>query len=91
MPSSAACCEGCGLTDVEVAAIAYTHASATIDEIWDGLLSGTVRTSALIRPQPAAIQREIRAAFEQRTAPYWRDGRVVLPIAVKLARGRRQA
>jgi SAM-dependent methyltransferase len=29
--------EGCGLTEVDVSAIGYTHSASTIDEVWDGL------------------------------------------------------
>jgi SAM-dependent methyltransferase len=81
--------KGCGLSEVGVSTIDYTHRASTIDEIWDGLLTGTVRTSALVSSQPEAVRRDVRDAFERRLAAYWRGDHLELPIAVKLARGRR--
>ena len=57
--------ETCGLTGVEVNTIAFDHAVPTTDELWDGLLAGTVRISALILSQPEKTRRRIRAAFDR--------------------------
>ena len=37
----------CGLDDRRVETIAFTHTVASADDLWNGLLGGTVRTSAL--------------------------------------------
>ena len=37
-----------GLEDRTVRTIAFTHRAGSADEVWEGMLDGTVRTSALI-------------------------------------------
>ena len=70
---------GQGFTEVEVKSIAFMHPIGSPGELWDGLLRGTVRTSAIVR---------IRAGFDRRMQPY-RAGRTYeIPVAFKLASGR---
>ena len=78
-----------GLEDREVRRIAFTHRVASADELWDGLLGGTVRTSALILRQPEETQQRIRAAFERLVQPYQGGDGLELPVSVKLAAGRK--
>jgi ubiquinone/menaquinone biosynthesis C-methylase UbiE len=78
-----------GLTEVEVRAIAFDHPVASADELWAGLLAGTVRTSALVQGQADDTQRRIRAAFDRILGQYRRDERFELPVSVKLAVGRK--
>lgn len=78
-----------GLRDRSVRRIAFTHRVATADELWDGLLGGTVRTSALILRQPEDTQRRIRDAFDRLVRPYERGDVLELPVSVKLAAGRK--
>lgn len=80
---------GAGLEDVEVKTLTFTHSVASVDELWDGLLGGTVRTSALILGQPDETRQRIRAEFDRVVSPYHdRDG-LELPVSVKLAAGRK--
>ena len=44
--------DGVGLRDVEVRTIAFTHRSSSSEELWNGLIGGTVRTRALVLAQP---------------------------------------
>lgn len=81
--------QGSGLTGVEVTTIAFDHRAATGDEIWDGLLTSTVRTSALITHQPEETRRRIRAAFDDEVAAFRAGDAFDIPISVKLARGRK--
>ncbi len=76
-----------GLTDVEVNRIVFDHPISTADELWDGLLAGTVRTSALILRQPEPTRQRIRAAFDRLVAEYRRGDHFKLPVSVKLAAG----
>ncbi len=78
-----------GLQDRAVRTIAFTHRVATADELWDGLLGGTVRTSALIVRQPEETRRRIRDAFNRLVRPYQRGDVLELPVSVKLAAGRK--
>lgn len=76
-----------GLEDVDVQTIPFTHAVSSADELWDGLLGGTVRTSALILGQPEETQRQIRGAFNGLVEEYRRGEALELPVSVKLAAG----
>lgn len=78
-----------GLEDRVVSRIAFTHRVATADELWDGLLGGTVRTSALIVRQPEETRRRIRDAFDRLVRRYQRGDVLELPVSVKLAAGRK--
>ena len=78
-----------GLEDREVRTIAFTHAVANADELWDGFLGGTVRTSALIVRQPEETRRRIRDCFDRLVREYERDGVLELPVSAKLASGRK--
>lgn len=76
-----------GLTRVEVGTIPFTEVVATADELWDGMIGGTVRTSAFFLRQPEVTQRRIRAAFDVMVLEYRRGDRFELPVSVKLAHG----
>jgi ubiquinone/menaquinone biosynthesis C-methylase UbiE len=78
-----------GLTAVEVATIAVTEHVSTADELWDGMLSGTVRTSGFFLRQPEDIQRRVRSAFDGLILEYQRGDEFELPVSVKLAYGRK--
>jgi SAM-dependent methyltransferase len=78
-----------GLEDTTVSTIAFTHRIATADELWDGLLGGTVRTSALILRQPEETRQRIRDAFDRLVGRYRRRDVLELPVSVKLAAGRK--
>ena len=80
---------GAGLDRVEVETIAFSHDVASADELWNGMLTGTVRTSALFVHQPEPTRTAIRAAFDRLVLAYQRDGGgFALPVSAKLAVGR---
>jgi hypothetical protein len=54
------------------------------------LLHGTVRTSAVIRGQPAEVVRRIRASFDRRVDGYQTGAKYQLPVSFKLAAARRR-
>ena len=68
--------------------VAFTHRLASPDELWDGLLGATVRTSPLILGQPEPMQRRIRAAFDRLVEEYRGEGGLELP---GLRQGRRRS
>jgi SAM-dependent methyltransferase len=77
-----------GLDDRRVQTIAFEHV-ATEDEVWNGMLHGTVRSSVLVLEQDAATQARIREAFRRRAHEYDHQYGLSIPISVKLASGRR--
>ena len=78
-----------GLHDVGVRTVAFAHRSGSSDELWDGLIGGTVRTRALVLAQPDAVQARIRAAFDRLVRPYAANGGLEIPGLDKLASGRK--
>ena len=76
-----------GLDRIQVRTVAFSYSSASADDLWRGLLGGTVRTSALIFSQTDDIQRDIRAAFDRIVKPYRVGDRLEIPVSVKLASG----
>jgi SAM-dependent methyltransferase len=78
-----------GLEDRRIGTVAFTHRFSGPNELWDGFLGATVRTSALIVRQPEETRRRIRAAFERRAAEYQAADGLELPVSVKLAAGRK--
>jgi hypothetical protein len=80
-----------GLGQVRVRTTAFTHRIASAGALWDGLLGGAVRTTALVLGQPEAMQARIRAEFEALVGEYATDGSLELPISVKIASGHKTA
>ena len=80
-----------GLEDVHVTTIAFTHRERSADALWQGMLGGTVRTSALILRQTDEMQQQIRAAFDRLVQPFQVGGQLELPVSVKLALGHKPA
>jgi SAM-dependent methyltransferase len=78
---------GNGLTGIEVKTIAFSHRVSSADDLWNGMLTGTVRTSAFFLRQPEQTRRQIRAAFDRQVLEYQHDNQFELPVSVKLAHG----
>jgi len=78
---------GAGLGEVEVRRLSFTHRVASPDELWNGVLDGTVRTAALVDSQPPDVRRRIRVAFDRLAAKYAVGTGLELPVAVKIASG----
>jgi hypothetical protein len=85
----AALLRGAELENIEVETIAFTLPVSSADQLWEGLLAGTVRTSALILRQTHETQRRIRVAFDRIVGEYRTDDGLELPVSVKLAVGRK--
>src|SRR5215471_4580013 len=78
-----------GLDEVIVRAFSFSHRLANPEELWNGILCGTVRTSIGIRRQTNAVQDRIRHAFDRLVQPYAVDGGISIPVAFKIASGQR--
>jgi SAM-dependent methyltransferase len=78
-----------GLAQVAVEAYAFVHRLGSADELWNGILGGTVRTSIGIRRQPKEIRDRIRTTFDSLVQAYAKDGGIQIPVAFKVATGRK--
>ena len=76
-----------GLVGVEIQTLSFTLRVSGPDELWQGLLAGTVRTAPLVLWQTVEIQERIRGAFDRLLEEYAVDGGIELSVAVKLAYG----
>jgi hypothetical protein len=70
-----------------VITVGFQHQIATADELWNGLMDGTVRMSALVLKQPTDVQEQIRAVFDRLTARHVRNGGLSIPVSAKLGVG----
>lgn len=78
-----------GFDDVCVRRLRWEHDFGSPDLLWDGLMSSSVRTAALVTEQPPAVQAAIRARYDEIVAGYRRGGRFELPVSALLIAGRR--
>ena len=78
-----------GLAEVMVRALSFILPLASPDELWNGILGGTVRTSIGIRRQPKNVQDRVRAAFERLVQAYAGPDGIKVPVAFKIGSGRK--
>ena len=78
-----------GLEDATVRTVSFMHSVPSPDDLWRGMLGGTVRTSALVLHQPDEMQRQIRTAFDRIVQHYTVGDHLELPVSVKLATARK--
>lgn len=78
-----------GLEGVTVTAHSFTYSIASADALWDGAMGSLARTAALLRAQTAQAQRRIRSTFDRLAAAYSTPQGLSLPMAFKIASGRR--
>jgi ubiquinone/menaquinone biosynthesis C-methylase UbiE len=79
------------LEEIQVRTVAFSHSVPSAEDLWRGLLGGTVRTSGLILAQTDDVQREIRSAFDRIVQECAVGDGLEVPVSVKLASGRKQA
>jgi len=78
-----------GLEQVAVMPHAFTYSMASADSLWEGAMGSLARTAALLRGQTMEVQRRIRASFDRLTATYSTSHGLTLPMAFKIASGRK--
>jgi ubiquinone/menaquinone biosynthesis C-methylase UbiE len=81
--------EGAGLTDVEVGTVEFDLHLEDADELWDGLLAGSVRVRPLILGQTEDMQRAIRTRYDELLEAHRMQDGFEVPVAVKIASGRK--
>ena len=81
--------DSAGLRDARVNTHALVATAAGVNELWEGVLGGTVRTSSTILAQPEEVQRRIRDAVARRVEPYRGQAGLRLPVSVVIGSARR--
>ena len=76
---------GAGFSSVKVVEVPMTWRLPTADALFDAMATGGVRTAALLNAQSPEARNAIRRALAEKTAPYVRDGEIVLPMPGVLA------
>jgi hypothetical protein len=79
------------LDGVTVRDVSFVHPVSSPDELWHGLLGGTVRSSAVVRAQAEPVRHRIREAFDRLLEIHRVDSGFELPVSIKLAAARRTA
>jgi SAM-dependent methyltransferase len=80
---------GADFEGVEVRHLSFTHRISGSDELWSGLVGGTVRMAALVAGQPEETRRRIRADFDRIVSEYTVVGGLGVPVSVKVCSGRK--
>jgi ubiquinone/menaquinone biosynthesis C-methylase UbiE len=75
---------GAGLCAPRVETIVYAHRFAHPEELWNGVLAGSLRTAALITCQPEPVQTRIRKIFDHLIKEYETASGLEVPVSVKL-------
>ncbi len=78
-----------GLTEVAIERVEFHLQLASADELWSGLVDGTVRVAPLILGQSAETQAAIRMHFDQLLDEYRTEDGFAVPVSVKLASARK--
>ena len=77
-----------GFAGVSVRTVAFAHRLSDVDELWTGLLTGTVRASALVRDLSEVDRARVRAHFDRLAEAYADRGGLAVPVSVRIAAGR---
>jgi SAM-dependent methyltransferase len=78
---------GAGLADVAIAPVRFTYTIADLDELWDGVLTGSVRTAAQLRALDDDERARVRGALDDLLEERRSTGGLALETAVKIASG----
>jgi len=79
--------EGAGLDAVEVGAVEFAYTVASLDELWDGVRTGSVRTAAQLRALDDDERARVRGALDDLLERRRSTGGLELETAVKIAVG----
>ena len=81
--------EGAGLVDVELSTVAFEQRLSGTDELWEGVLGGSVNTRAIVLAQPLVMQERIRTELERLAEPYRSEDGIDVPVSVRIVTARR--
>jgi hypothetical protein len=82
--------ESAGLGDVELSTVAFEQRLQGTDELWEGVLGGSVNMRAIVLAQPLAIQERIRTALERLAEPHRREDGIDVPVSIRIASAARR-
>jgi SAM-dependent methyltransferase len=80
---------GAGLREARVERVGTLVRCAGADELWEGVLGGSVRTSTTILRQPEEVRLEVRAALERRLEAHRVGSGLELPARAVIGAARR--
>ncbi len=80
---------GAGLADAVVETVDFTLHLESGDELWNGLVEGSVRVRPLVQSQTAEMQQAIRAHFDEALDVYRAKAGFDVPVSVRLGSGRK--
>jgi len=78
-----------GLADVRIDTFAFAEPMRDAEELWNGVLGGSVNTRAIVLAQPPEVQQRIRNELDRLIDAHRQDGMIVVPVSVRIASGRR--
>jgi len=79
-----------GLEEVKVTTLEMVVEVGSVEELWEGLIGGSVRGSSVVMSQPEAVRARMRGDLGELVAEYAsEDGGFAIPAAVKIGSGRR--
>jgi SAM-dependent methyltransferase len=76
-----------GFVDVTVERHGFDLELDSADELWEGLVDGTVRVGPLVRTQPEETQRAIRECFDELLGAYEVEAGLAVPVAATIGVG----
>lgn len=85
----AALLDAAGLAGVSVDTLELSLRVESADELWHGLMAGTVRVGPLVTAQSDAVQKQVYERFALLLDDHRVDDGFDIPVVVKLASGRR--
>jgi SAM-dependent methyltransferase len=78
-----------GLADVSVETVEFALQLQSGDELWRGLIDGTVRVRPLVLAASPEMLQEMRTHFDRLLEDYRTENGFEVPVSVKLASGRK--
>jgi SAM-dependent methyltransferase len=79
---------GAGLEGARVGAVMTLVRCRDGEELWEGVLGGSVRASTTILRQPEGVRRRLRETLERRAEPYRTPAGLALPARAVIGAGR---
>jgi ubiquinone/menaquinone biosynthesis C-methylase UbiE len=79
-----------GLAEIRTGTVAFVEPIRDCDELWNGVLGGSVNTRAIILAQPLPVRHRIRNELNALVEPYRHDQAIHVPVSVRIASGRRR-
>ena len=68
------------LADIRVDTLAFVEPMRSTDELWSGVLDGSVNTRATVLAQPPDVRKRIRDELERLIEPHRHDGKSTCPF-----------